>query len=294
MTKKIYLITGATGYLGSKILRELVKFEKNIICLKRKSSITRRIIDLHSKITLLNIEDINFKSFFHDYHIHTIIHCATDYGRKNIDPSHIIDANLILPLKLLHYGTIGGISSFINTDTVLSKNISSYSLSKKQFLDWLVDYSNRICTINISLQHFYGPGDNETKFTTFIIRSLINSEPFIKLTKGEQLRDFIFIDDVVDAFIRIIQSQLYVKCGHHSFEVGTNTQYSIKDFVLLAKSIIGNNNTYLDFGALPYRDGEIMNIKTNSENLISMGWKCKYSLEDGLSITIFNEMEMKN
>ncbi len=293
MKKKTFLLTGATGYLGANILRRLVKFEANFFCLKRKSSNIFRIKDLESEIRFFNIEDINFEKLFLDHKVDTIIHCATDYGRKNVDPICIIDANLTLPLKLLHYGSIAGVNSFINTDTVLNKNIDSYSLSKKQFLDWLQKYSKKIKTINVATQHFYGPGDDPTKFTAHIIQSLINDEPKILMTAGNQRRDFIFIEDVVDAFIKIIESIPDLNADHHSFEVGTGTSHKIKDFVNLTKTIIGNKKTILDFGALPYREGEVMDIITNSESLINLGWKNKFSLEEGLSLTIEKEREKK-
>ena len=59
-------------------------------------------------------------------------------------------------------------------DTILDKRINSYSLSKKQFLDWLDFFSEEIVCINILLEHFFGAFDSPSKFTTFIIKELIN------------------------------------------------------------------------------------------------------------------------
>jgi nucleoside-diphosphate-sugar epimerase len=284
-----FFITGATGYLGSKIIHRLNNLGGSFYCLKRKSSNTYRVSDIESRINWINAEDFEVASFFERNHVDSIIHCATDYGRKLVDPFQIIEANLTLPLKLLHYGSIAGVNSFINTDTVLDKKIDVYSLSKKQFLDWLERYSKRIVAVNVALQHFYGPGDDPTKFTTHIIKSLISSVPRLKLTAGEQNRDFIYIDDVVNAFTKIIEASIVMNRGYHGFEVGTGKRVQLKDFVTLVKNIIENNGTILDFGALPYRPGEVMDIETNPTKVIGLGWVQKFTLEQGLSLTIAEE-----
>jgi len=292
--KRTFFLTGATGYLGSKLIHQLHRFEGKLYCLKRKSSNTYRVQELISEITWLEAEDFDFENFFKKNQVDCIIHCATNYGRKVVDPFSLIEANLTLPLKLLHYGSIAGVTCFINTDTVLDKKIDTYSLSKKQFLDWLERYSKDMATINVALQHFYGPGDDSTKFTTNIIRALINEVPKIQLTAGEQRRDFIYIDDVVDAFIKIIQASNEMNRGHHTFEVGSGKPIKIKDFVILAKDITKNTGTILDFGALPYRPGEMMDIKTNSTKLEKLGWKNNFTLEQGLSLTIKAERLSQN
>ena len=156
-------------------------------------------------------------------------------------------------------------------------------------MDWLERYSKRIVAINVALQHFYGPGDDPTKFTTNIISSLINSVPRLKLTAGEQHRDFIYIDDVVDAFTKIIEASINMSRGYHAFEVGTGRPVRLKDFVTLVKDLVENTKTILDFGALPYRSGEVMNIETNSAKLIELGWVQKVTLEQGLSLAIREE-----
>lgn len=153
-------------------------------------------------------------------------------------------------------------------------------------MDWFKKYSNRISAINIALQHFYGPGDDPTKFTTHIIQSLINSEKRLKLTAGHQRRDFIYIDDVVDAFIKIMETSSSMKRGYHTFEIGTGTPVTIMEFINLAKVLAKNTTTILDFGALPYRPGEVMDIETNIKKLLNLGWQNRFDLELGLSLTI--------
>jgi nucleoside-diphosphate-sugar epimerase len=294
MKSKIILLTGGTGYLGSKILKKLVDDGYNIILLKRSFSKTERIKEYIDKITIYDIDLVPFETIFRENNIDTIIHCATNYGRRENDPLHIIEANLLFPLKLLELGKKYHIKSFINTDTVLDKNINYYSLSKNQFKDWLFMYKQDYTCINVALEHFYGSGDDPTKFVTYIIHNLLKNVDKIDLTKGEQRRDFIYIDDVVDAFVKIINSLDNFNQDFYEFEIGTNHPLSIKQFVELAKHLSGNKHTLLNFGALPYRENEVMNYNVNTSEISKLGWICNSTVEEGLKKMIELEKQLTN
>jgi nucleoside-diphosphate-sugar epimerase len=90
---------------------------------------------------------------------------------------------------------------------------------------------------NVVLEHFYGPGDDTSKFVTWVIRELLTNVDHIDLTLGEQKRDFIYIDDVVSAFIAIIENESRFKKGFHQFEVGTNNLIEIRQFVNTVKNM---------------------------------------------------------
>ena len=131
------LLTGCSGFLGSNLARKLLNFNHNLFCLKRKSSNLWRVKDIQHLISWFNLEEINFEKLFQKNEIDYVIHCATDYGRNDIDPINLININLIIPLKLVHYASKNNVSCFINTDTILDKRINSYTMSKNHFLDWL-------------------------------------------------------------------------------------------------------------------------------------------------------------
>jgi CDP-paratose synthetase len=198
----------------------------------------------------------------------------------------ILEANLMLPLKLLETGRSNGLKCFVNTDTILDKRVNFYSLSKSQFKDWLKLYSEKMTCINVSLEHFYGPNDDESKFVTWAIHSLIYREAQMDLTLGFQKRDFIYIDDVCDAFVAIIKNAMLRDVGFQSYEVGTGDPVSIRDFVSLIKTMTGNAETKLNFGSIPYRENEVMEYKTDLAEIKLLGWYPKISLKDGLSMTI--------
>lgn len=288
-------MTGGTGFLGSHLLKTLIESGKTVHCLRRESSSDERIDrSVRNQVQWVNIENCNFDQYFKKNGISYVLHCATNYGRAQNDPNEIVESNLILPLKLLHAASQNQVKAFLNTDTILDKGIGSYSLSKKQFSEWLQSYSDRIVGINIALEHFYGPYDDPSKFVTYILRELLTDVDKIDLTEGRQKRDFIHIHDVVSAFQLLIKSIDKLENGFYHYEVGTGQSIEISKFVELSKRLVGNSNTTFNLGAIPYRKNEVMDTKANISKLLALGWKPHYTLEDGLIDTIKKERLQKN
>jgi predicted glycosyltransferase involved in capsule biosynthesis len=75
-----------------------------------------------------------------------------------------------MPLQLLELGKKTRVNCFINTDTILDKRVSYYSLSKNQFREWLELYAKEMICLNVALEHFYGPYDDNTKFVSIYHR----------------------------------------------------------------------------------------------------------------------------
>jgi CDP-paratose synthetase len=285
------LLTGGTGFLGSSLLGNLIREGIKVIVLARPSSDMARIDDLLERIKLCVVGATSLEALFRENQVDLIIHCATNYGRREVDPIELLEANLMLPLKLLQLGRANNVSCFMNTDTILDKRISHYSLSKNQMKDWLKMYASDIACVNIALEHFYGPRDDETKFATHIIHSLLRNVDAIDLTAGEQKRDFIFIDDVVAAFMKIIKHCGRLREGFFHYEVGTGCTVAIREFVSRAKMLSGNTRTALNFGALPYRAHEVMESTVDLSEIQKLGWRPRYSLDEGLSRTIAVERD---
>lgn len=279
-------MTGATGFLGSNLLRELIKQKYDVIILKRSFSNTGRIKDLIKSVNFYNLDKTSVPDIFKKVKADVILHCATSYGRSDTDPFAVIDANLLLPLKLLEAAKKNNTKYFINTDTILSKRINYYSLSKGQFKDWLEMYSGKLICINILLEHFYGAFDDRTKFVSFIIDKLLTNAKKIDLTEGKQKRNFIYIDDVVDAFVNVLENLDNLKFGVHNYEIATDKSFEIRQVVELIKKISGNTVTRFNFGAIAYRKNEIMDSKADTVAIRNLGWKPKYSLMRGLIKTI--------
>lgn len=285
------LLTGATGFLGSHLLKGLLnKTDCNIVILKRSFSNISRIGEFMDakRITSYDIDCVDLETVFKENDIGTIIHCATNYGRIQNSCCDVLETNLMFPVKLLDLSVEFGVKTFINTDSYFNKDNMSYSyllnyaLSKKSLLLWLKYFSKRLKIVNLVLEHIFGENDNEEKFVYQMLDKIVVKQvESIDLTYGDQKRDFIYVDDVVDAYIKILDYSQNHAFRFKSFDIGTGQAVSIKDFVQAIK-FISDSPTILNFGALPYREDEIMCSKADIIELNDIGWYPKYSYNEAL------------
>lgn len=281
------LITGATGFLGSHITEKFVNNGHRVIILRRSFSDTWRIKHLLSKVICYDVDKIPLERPFKEYKIDVIIHTATKYGRKGESIEEVIEANLYFPLKILEIATFFNTAAFFNTDTILHKYLNYYSLSKKQFAEWLNIFSKKIKIFNLKLEYIYGERDDTTKFVPWVITQILKNVKEIKLTEGRQKRDFVYVEDVVKAYYMIFTKVNNFGKGLYEYEIGSGNPVEIKNLVKLIKGLIGNTKTFLHFGALPYRENETMESNTNLEKIKrDIGWCPNISLEKGLLKTI--------
>ena len=265
---KTILITGINGFLGNLLAKRLTD-KHNIIGLEYSLDNLFRIEDHSFKV--YSTDNINWVQLFKENTIDIIIHTATFYGRNNEDLQQIAETNLFMPFQLLDIAIKNKVSLFINTDTVLDRFVNIYALTKRQFQEWLYIRKNEIQIINMQLEHFYGRGANPSNFITYIANQFIHNAPSINLTLGEQRRDFIHIEDVVSAYCKAIQKISEIKEPFTNYQVCTNELVTIKEIVLSLKKIT-KSTTKLNFGALPYRDNELMISESDNSKLISLGW----------------------
>ncbi len=292
MSNKKILLTGITGYLGSHLARALVDYGYEVFALTRSLSSLHRICDLIPKIHVIEMDELDFNALFQRVgKIHLVIHSATCYGRKNESVPEVFSVNVDFPLRLLDASQQAGVEAFLNMDTSLDEEANVYSFSKKQFLRWGKFYSkkNAIKFVNVRLEHFYGEFDDDSKFPSKVIRACLNNVPKLDLTAGEQKRDFVYINDVISALCLIVDDTYRTESYFKEFEIGSGESISIRDFVNLVKNIT-KSDTYLDFGAVPYRAAEkSMDLKADISALSKLGWKLSYNLEAGLEKVINKE-----
>jgi CDP-paratose synthetase len=290
------LLTGSTGFLGSHLLIRLCNIGHSVVALKRSSSDTRRIHDFLNQVWLVDADRTPFEEIFKEQYIDAVIHTATCYGRDDESVTDIVNTNLSMPLELMELCTTYKTGAFINTDTffntetVLPFGLSQYVRSKKHLIEYgyALAHHSDLCFINAKLEHMYGSGDSSTKFIPFLIRSFLKQESQIDLTAGEQLRDFIHVDDVVCAFEVLLTKHHEIASPVAEVEVGSGTTVPIREVVELVHSLCGAG-TLLNFGGLSYRNGEIMNSIANNKFLNALGWTPKINLSEGLSRTIESE-----
>jgi len=188
-------------------------------------------------------------------------------------------------LRVLEASILFNTDTFLNTDTLLPKYLNVYSLSKKHFAEWLRLCSKNIKVVNLKLEHMYGPRDDTAKFVPWLIEQLEQGAKRISLTEGNQLRDFVYIDDVVSAYLLILQKADQLS-GYSEFDVGTGQLTSVRDFVTkiydIYKKKRSDSITQLGFGDIPVRDGELMSLEVDNTELKRLGWEAKVSQKKGL------------
>lgn len=283
------LITGASGFLGSALARRLGALGNQVSLLVRKSTNLYRLGDVSIfRIGRFEI-DSEIKQFIAEVCPDIVIHSACCYGRRDESMLQIFDSNIRFGAVILD--SIKDIKkkiSFINTGTVLSKEVSLYAHTKIQFEELgasIAKTSNqKIQFINVKLQHIYGPGDDDTKFTSHVINSCKNNESILPLTLCEQKRDFIFIDDAVDAFMKIIENLPNLD-EVQKIDLGSGIATSLRDFVGIVHRLT-NSKTELLYGDIIYRNNEEMCLVANIDHLKKMGWHPLYGLENGIKKTI--------
>ena len=288
------LITGAGGFLGSALARRLGQMDYQVSLLVRKTTSLCRLQDISSFKIGRCESNPEINEFISDACPDVVIHTACCYGRGGEPSLQIIDSNIWFGMALLN--AIKGLEkkvSFINTGTALSRSVSLYALTKIQFEElgaYISHTSNQsIQFINIKLQHMYGPGDDASKFTSYVINACKNNVPTLPLTSGEQKRDFIYIDDVVDAYIKIIESAKNLN-ELEQIDLGSGVAPRLRDFIETVHTLT-NSKTDLLFGKIPYRENDEMCLVANIDALKKLGWIPKFDIKTGIKKTIEMDAE---
>jgi nucleoside-diphosphate-sugar epimerase len=282
------LLTGATGFLGSHLLPELIRKDYKVIIVKRSFSDPWRIRDCLPLVKSFDIDKINIEEIFHKNKIDVIMHLATDYGKKNSnDITQMLQCNIELPTKLLQMGAKYKNTVFINTHTSADSKYTLYSAMKNAFLE-IMNYfvaNHEMRFINLKLEYMYGEKDDNTKFIPFVLESIFNKTE-IKASGGQQKRDFIYVKDVVDAYLKVLDNLGKLRKKYLLCEIGTGKSIPLKNFVIKAEKISGHKAN-IKWGTISYRKNETFDSKANI-NLAKklLNWHPKVSLGKGLENTI--------
>jgi nucleoside-diphosphate-sugar epimerase len=134
--------------------------------------------------------------------------------------------------------------------------------------------------VNLQLEHVFGENDSISKSIPSLISRMINNEESIELSEGSQMRDFIYVSDVVDAYLCVLKKQKHLK-QYENFEVGIGEAIQFKKFITEIHGII-NSKSNLKFGKLPIRENEIIESKARNSNLKEIGWAPKFTLKGAL------------
>ena len=298
---KSFLVTGATGFIGSTLVRYLIG-RKVAVCVLVRSKKDARFFGkpnrylsfLEHDLATASQEELN-RSL---PKVSVVFHLAAA-GVTNLscDSKDLTAVNVLGTQKLLAAARDNGVQRFIYIGSCFEYG-SGESLDESQELRPLSLYAKTKAeasrTVLLSSLLFdlgtvvlrpfmvYGPGEASSRLVPYLIQKALAGHE-IKLTRGGQLRDFVFISDVIQAFMQAaelesVAGQEFNICSGHGVRVKTVAEMVLQ----LTKS-----KSDLILGALPYRANEAMSIVGSPEKaLASMNWSAETNLEDGLAKTI--------
>lgn len=257
-------ISGATGYLGSKLIGHFCSEGHHVLALARNitpslsalagnSDGLLELCDTEADEMLFNISRFGPDTIFSTT-------CCYETDAKFLNRT--VAANYLFPAKLLKYCMqINGMPSanprirFISIGTSLPENLNLYSLTKKQFDDLGRFFAEigKIQFVNVLLESFYGPDEPENRFIRGSISKLLRNES-LEVTEGTQRRDYISVGDVIEILYFLGTSRNLTE-NYYSVPVGTGNAPSIREILDFLHTETRSQSKIL-YGARPMRKNE--------------------------------------
>lgn len=308
LSGKNIAVTGAGGFVGAALCERLLDENADVTALlhtkKETASLKARRIEKDVEKTEVDILDKKklgnvFSRGDFDFCVHLAAQAAV-----RTDPKIAAQT-----MKINGYGTWNVLRESVNSDVkyfVLASSGKVYGKQKSKKLDETAGLnsatvygkskifaekiaqtfqnSHKISVSIIRASNIYGPGDtNFTRLVPSAMRALLECEKLKIFGNGTSKRDFIFIDDVTEAYIKVLEALYKRGVAGDAFNIATQRQTSAIELAKLASRVSGRNLN-LKF--------EKSSAKEEDENLLSIAkakkileWKPKYSLEKGLAKT---------
>jgi len=280
---RIALVTGATGFVGSQLIRRLLldKFEVRALT----SGTTKdRLADVHEFVKFFALTESGIiqacKGVTHFFNF------AVVYDRANYRDAEIYEVNVALPIRIIAALAISGrpvscvlgdsfYRKYPHNATAQRRYTASKDLLAQQIAALPTNHPCRVAMLII--EQVYGPGENLGKVYPRVTRQLLQHEPRVSLTLGDQRRDFIHVTDVVEAAIVAGCSDwegvVDVGCGS-GVSTPVRTVFESLKSLSMSRSELG-------FGDIP-SDQSIADSSADTGWLRSKGWTCSVPLNAGL------------
>lgn len=275
------LITGASGFIGQKLLKMLIVKQHNVAIHTRK-----KIEVIDSNVVVFSGELNQFKKEIIAFSPEYVFHLAGSsiYPKNAEEEGELWSANVLYGNTLL--GVVKEIPGlvFVNFTTSLTYDgtdlypFSYYALTKANFVQSLEyftrNYNFRV--FNLILYTIYGKEDKTKRALNYILDSLVALEP-ISMSPGGQLMDFIHVDDVIILCLQLLENKPNERI--EKIHVGTGRGITLKDAARLIE-LLSKQKTNINFGAIPYRKEEKMvNVALVENNRF---WKSSIPFEKGI------------
>lgn len=302
LSRKRVLVTGGAGFIGANLIYKLLTLNCDINLLVRPSTDLWRLKKIlpRLKVHEIDISDKqNLTKKIARINPQAIIHLATySQYRNQEDFEQMVETNIKGTLNLLIASKNVDYDVFINTgssseygiknrpmkETDLLEPISFYAATKASATLLCQVFSREYKKPIVTLRPFsvYGPFEDESRFIPTIIKAIIKNKS-IKLTSGNQRRDFIYMDDLVDIYVKTLSRG--EKLSGQILNMGTGIEYTNDEVVQTLFKITGKK-VRIEKGAYPERLWDTSHwVSDISKTKRLLNWKPKFTLEDGLRYT---------
>jgi nucleoside-diphosphate-sugar epimerase len=279
------LVTGATGFVGQHVVREMLRRGHEVIAVVRNPIKAKRFdwfdkvefikFDIH--IDTLKLSDIGDPAI--------LIHLAWG-GLPNYNSLHHLDDNLIHHMSflssmieqgILHIMVTGTCFEYGNVNGELSEDMPSlpdnaYSIAKNVLREWLqlLQIEKKFRLQWVRLFYMYGEGQNSNSLLAQLENAIHKGDSEFNMSMGEQLRDYLSINDVAEKLTSILESEVLNGIINCASGKPISVRQLVEDY--LSKK---NKTMKLNFGFYPYNDYEPMAFWANMEMVNQELARCK-------------------
>ena len=294
------LLVGGTGFIGDHLALRLIKLGFKVFSLSRKKPKKKRQIKnlkyIYSDFINYSVLKKKIKNNF-DY----VINLGGNVNHREINKtynSHYVAVKNLVKIskkkKVKRFIQVGSCLEYGKTKSPHKENVKPrkinkkliYGYSKFKSTNYLLDeYKNNLFpAVIMRLYQVYGENQDLNRFIPIVIDACLKNKSF-PCSEGKQKRDFIYIDDLVDAFIKIMLKKNNI--NGEIFNIGTGKAYQLKEIIShIMKICKGGRPLY---GKIKLRPDESL----TSYPLIGkakkiLKWYPKNNLYSGLKKTIRN------
>lgn len=281
------LVTGATGFIGTNLTRELRK-DHNLFILGQFEGDPEKL-GLPGYIMTDDITQL--AAYMKDKQIEGIIHLASLYLTVH-NPEQIkelVSSNVYFGTAVLEAAAKAGcVKWFLNTGSIWQNYntkgseynpVNLYAATKQAFIDMAKYYTDvygiRFCTLKLC--DTYGPNDTRRKIFK-LFKDYSESGEVLKMSPGEQLLDILYITDIVAGFKHLA---LLLAGGTEleaEYVLSSGRQIPLKEVAGIFQRVSGRE-LKIEWGGLPYRKREVMKPW---KGRVLCGWSAKVPLEEGI------------
>lgn len=285
------LVTGATGFIGQHLCRRLVQSGAVVYGLSRSATaatIPDNVVPMSVDITH---RDDMFAAL-RQARPHFVLHLAAAGVTEPFLPmEQAVEVNVSGTINVLEACHEVGIRRFVHIGTAYERPASEtdrgpnnpYVASKMAaWLFWRTFVEKKdVASLAVRLYHVYGPGQLRGLIPS-TMRAALRAETF-EMTLGEQWRDFVYIDDVIEGLMATVTAS---NVQGNTYDIGTGTGRQVKAVVQQVFDLVGGQGRFVP-GALAYRPHEEMElIAAPATAHVDLKWRSRVQFEEGIVTTL--------